>query len=266
MISNHYVWFAWSLLFLVLWGIIFAAFPGERRKMWQTSLFTMPFGLTEPLFVPRYWSPPSLFNLAERTGFDIESLIFCFAIRGVSAVFYDLLIGRRSRRMTSAERHLPLHRHHVLISPVIAFLVLVFLPWNPIYPGVLAMAVGAIATMLCRPDLKARTWVGGILFLVYYSILLEGLRVSSPGYIERVWNLPALIGTKLFGLPIEELLFAFCFGMYWSGAYEHLTWRAALPVTEKRLTIGIETSDSKHPDVNRYPYLSRRRRVYKRSR
>jgi hypothetical protein len=235
MISDHYVWLAWSMVFLGLWGIIFAGLADERQKMWHTSLFTMPFGLTEPLFVPRYWNPPTLFNLAQRTGFDIESLIFCFAIGGTSAVLYDLLTGRRSRPMASIERHLPIHRHHLLAlaSPVIAFLVLVFLPWNPIYPGIIAMAVGAAATILCRPDLKTRTWVGGVLFLVYYAILLQGLRLLSPGYIERVWNLPVLIGTKLFGLPlglpVEELLFAAFFGMYWSGVYEHLTWHSMAP-------------------------------------
>lgn len=231
MISDHYVWFVWSIVFLILWSIIFRAFPSERRKMWNISLVTMLFGLTEPLFVPRYWNPPSLFDLAQKTGFDVESLIFCFAIGGIGAVLYDLLTGRRSRPMGSTERRLPIHRHHLLalVSPLIAFVMLVFLPWNPIYPGIIAMAVGAAATILCRPDLKARTWVGGVLFLLFYSILLAGLRFLSPGYIERVWNLSGLIGTKLFGLPlglpVEELLFAASFGMYWSGVYEHMTWR-----------------------------------------
>jgi len=134
---------------------------------------------------------------------------------------------------------LPIHRHHLLAlaSPVIAFLVLVFLPWNPIYPGIIAMAVGAVAAILCRPDLKTRTWVGGVLFLIYYAILLQGLRLLSPGYIERVWNLQVLIGTKLFSLPLglpgEELLFAAFFGMYWSGVYEHLTWRSMAPRTHE---------------------------------
>jgi hypothetical protein len=32
MASDHYVWLAWSIVFLVLWGIIFASFPDERRK------------------------------------------------------------------------------------------------------------------------------------------------------------------------------------------------------------------------------------------
>lgn len=57
--------------------------------MWTVSLATAPFGLTEPLFVPEYWNPPTLFDLAQRTGFDLESLIFCFGIGGVSSVLYS---------------------------------------------------------------------------------------------------------------------------------------------------------------------------------
>ncbi|NQY26146.1 MAG: hypothetical protein HRT92_03100 [Piscirickettsiaceae bacterium] len=48
-------------------------------------MFTAPFWLTEPLFVPDYWIPPSLFYLAVTTGFNIESLIFCFGIGGVGS-------------------------------------------------------------------------------------------------------------------------------------------------------------------------------------
>ena len=59
--------------------------------MLSASLFTMPFGLSEPLFVPEYWNPPSLFDLAQQTGFDIESLIFCFGIGGIGAVLYNVL-------------------------------------------------------------------------------------------------------------------------------------------------------------------------------
>ena len=62
--------------------------------MLRASLLTMPFGLTEALFVPRYWDPPSLFDLAQRTGFDIESLIFSFGIGGVGSVLYNILTGQ----------------------------------------------------------------------------------------------------------------------------------------------------------------------------
>ncbi len=226
-ISDHYVWFVWASAFLVPWIILYALYASQRRVMWWVSIFTMPFGLTEPLFVPEYWNPPSLFDLAQRTGFDIESLIFCFAIGGIAAVLYNALTGRDLQPIDPGEKRLPMHRHHYLAlgSPFIAFLALYFLPWNPIYPGILAMFVGAVAMLLCRPDLKTKTWVGGLLFVLCYIALLQGLRWLSPGYIERVWDLDALLGLQVFHMPIEELLFAAGFGMYWSGVYEHLTWR-----------------------------------------
>jgi len=199
--------------------------------MWWASLFTMPFGLTEPLFVPRYWNPPSLFDLAHRTGFDLESLIFCFGIGGVGAVLFDLLTGRRPLPLPPGERRRPLHRHHylALATPFVAFPALYFLPWNPIYPGIAAMVLGAIATMLCRPDLVRKTWIGGLLFLGYYALFFLALEWSAPGYIANVWNLSALSGVLMLGIPLEELLFAFAFGLYWSGAYEHFTWRRGAP-------------------------------------
>lgn len=226
MIPEQYIWLAWSSAFLLPWAAIYAAFPGQRRPMRWASLFTAPFGLTEPLFVPAYWNPPSLFDLAMRTGFDIESLIFTFGIGGVGAVLYNILTATVPEPVTAAEHHSPRHRYHraALAAPVIVFLVLYFLPWNPIYPSIAAIAAGALATIWCRPELKAKTWIGGALFLGFYMLFLAGLEWSAPGYIERVWNLGALTGIQLFRMPLEELLFAFAFGMYWSGVYEHFTW------------------------------------------
>lgn len=51
-----------------------------------------------------------------------------------------------------------------------------------------------------------------------------GLKWFAPGYIESVWNLPALGGGLVYGVPLEELLFGFGFGLYWSSVYEHFTW------------------------------------------
>lgn len=225
-IAEQYVWLTWSLAFLVPWSVLYTAFPVQRPAMRWASLFTMPFGLTEPLFVPEYWSPPSLFDLARTTGFDVESLIFCFGIGGVGVALYNVLTRKQIVPVPAAEKQKPLHRHHykALAAPFVVFPILYFLPWNPIYPGIVAMFIGAIANVLCRPDLKWKTWIGGLLFLGYYAAFLLALEWSAPGYIERVWNLEALSGFQVFGLPVEELLFAIGFGMYWSGVYEHFTW------------------------------------------
>jgi len=229
-LADHYTWLIWSSLFLIPWGFLYFFFPLHRKAMWWVSVFTTPFGLTEPIFVPEYWAPPSLFDLAVRTGFDIESLVFCFGIGGVGAVLYNVLTGSHFGEVSDADRRMPLHRHHrlAIAAPFIAFPVLYFLPWNPIYPALMAMITGSIATMLCRPDLKWKTWIGGFLFTGYYWIFVEGLEILSPGYVQRVWNLADLSGVLLLATPLEELVFAFTFGMYWAGVYEHFTWRKSV--------------------------------------
>ena len=227
MVDEQYIWLLWASAFLIPWIAIYISFPAYRQNMLRVSLFTTPFGLTEPLFVPEYWRPPSLFNLAIDTGFDIESLIFCFAIGGLGAVLYNVLTRQKVEEVPASVRQQPLHRHHykALAAPFVSFPLLYFFPWNPIYPAIFAMFIGAIATVLCRPDLKRKTWLGGILFLLFYIVFLVGLDLSAPGYIDRVWNLSALSGVMIGFMPLEELLFAVSFGMYWAGVYEHFTWR-----------------------------------------
>ena len=228
--TYHYVWLIWSSAFLLPWIVLYAAFPAHHRTMWWASVFMAPFGLTEPVFVPAYWNPPSLFELAQRTGFDIESIIFSFAIGGIGAVLYNIVTRKRLEPLRPEERHHSRHRWHrwALATPFALFPILYFLPWNMIYAGIAAMIAGAIAAVLCRPDLKANTLAGGVLFLAIYTIFLLGLKWSAPGYIEQVWNLEALSGVLIYGLPLEELLFGFSFGLVWTGIYEHFTWRRSV--------------------------------------
>jgi hypothetical protein len=223
----QYTWLLWAAAFLLPWAVLFAARPALRRRMLWASVLTAPFGLTEPLFVPAYWNPPSLFDLAHRTGFDIESVIFCFAIGGLGAAGYGALTPSPLRRMDQHARKSSRHRWHLLAlaSPVFVFAALFLIDWNPIYPGIVALAVGAGAALLCRTDLWRNTFYGGGVFLALYVVFLLGLKWLWPGYIEAVWNLADLVPWRPAGLPIEELLFGLAFGTYWSSVYEHISWR-----------------------------------------
>jgi len=223
----HYAWLLWSSAFLVPWLVLYLAAKPFRREMLHLSLATMPLGLTEPLFVPEYWNPPSLFELTQRTGFDLESLIFSFAIGGIGAALYNVFARRELRPMSASEQHSARHRYHLLAlaAPFIAFPLFSLLPWNPIYPAVAALAIGGVANALCRPDLTRNTLLGGALFLGFYAVFMVLLLVAAPGYIEEVWNLPALSGVLVGGIPLEELAFGFAFGLYWAGLYEHFTWK-----------------------------------------
>ena len=224
--KQHYVWLIWSSAFLIPWAALYLARPALRAVMWRASLATTLFGLTEPIFVPEYWNPPSLFELAQRSGFDIESLIFSFALGGIGTVLYDALAGRDLVPVSAELRHASRHRLHrwALLLPVGVFVPLYFLPWNPIYAVLACLVLGAIASNLCRPELRRKSFVGGLLFLALYAVFMLGLKWFAPGYIVAVWNLPALRGGLVYGIPTEELLFGFAFGLYWSGVYEHFTW------------------------------------------
>lgn len=224
--KQHYVWFWWAITFLVPWSALFVSNPAGRRLMWRTSALTALFGLTEPIFVPAYWNPPSLFELAQRSGFDIESLIFAFAIGGIGTAAYTTLARRSHVPATAHERSRERHRFHrvMLLAPFVLFVPLWMLNWNPIYPSIVCLLVGALGSLACRPDLLRPTAVGGGVFMALYALFMLGLRWTAPGYLEAVWNLPALSGVLVYGIPGEELLFGLAFGMYWSTVYEHVTW------------------------------------------
>ena len=227
----HYVWLVWSVIFLLPWVWLYLANPGHRKVMLRVSLVTALLGLTEPIYVPIYWNPPSLFELAQRTGFDIESLIFAFAIGGIGSALYDTLTRRDLTPVSAAERRSLRHRLHrlALLMPFFLFVPLYFLSWNPIYPSLLCLLIGSLASVICRPDLRRKTLIGGLLFLGLYTVFMLGLRWFSPGYIEQVWNLRDLSGILIAGIPLEELLFGLAFGMYWTGVYEHFAWTVSVP-------------------------------------
>ena len=227
----QYIWLIWSLILIAIWLAIYVSLGSgkEKKKMLVVSLWTSLLGLTEPLFVPEYWSPPSLFDLAMRTGFDIESLIFSFGIGGIAVILYGRIFRRQYVSMSAKEHHLSRHKFHIwmlLSAPAVLVVLLLTTDLNPLHSSIIAMTLGGLATWYCRPDLKKKMIVSAFLFLALYFVYFWTLIVIAPvGYVESVWNLEALSGSLIVGIPLEELLFALSFGFIWSSIYEHLAWK-----------------------------------------
>lgn len=225
-----YAWFIWSLILLGIWSVTYLALrdPDGRREMLVTSAITSLFGLTEPVFVPAYWLPPSLFDLAAKTRFDIESLLFSFGIGGLAVALYEVVLPGRHAAVLEHERAHRRHRLHVwaVASGPVAFgMLYVATPLNPIYSATLAFVMGGAFTAYCRPDLVVRMVASGGIFLALYFVYFWTLTLAFPAYVALVWNLPALSGVLVAGVPAEELLFAATFGFMWSSTYEHVAWR-----------------------------------------
>ena len=81
-----------SIILMVIW--LYTYWRVKRRKdvrdlreFWWASFTCCPLGVTEPLYVPKYWNLPSVLKFYR---WDMESFIFCFVIGGVAAVFTEL--------------------------------------------------------------------------------------------------------------------------------------------------------------------------------
>jgi hypothetical protein len=150
------------------------------------------------------------------------------AFGGIVFAAYDALAGAASVEDIKGERHEPRHRYHlpaVLTAPAVFLVLLATTSVNPIYAAALGLVAGFFATLYCRPDLRTKMFVSGLLFLTLYFVVFTIFDVVFPGYVAEVWNLRVLTGIRIVGVPLEELMFAFTFGLYWSSVYEHLAWR-----------------------------------------
>lgn len=225
----QYAWLIWSLLLFLVWVGTYYSLENKqsKKKMLVMSLWTSLLGFTEPLFVPAYWSPPSLFDLAMRTGFDIESLIFAFSIGGIVVIVYDRIFHLKQGLVDVREKRKSRHKYHLLAllsAPTIFIVLLLFTTINPIYSAFISLIGGGIATWYCRPDLKKKMLVSAFLFLGIYFVYFLTLILMYPGYVDSVWNISDISGVLILGIPIEELMFAFGLGFFWSSVYEHVTW------------------------------------------
>lgn len=225
-----YAWFIGSLIFLLIWGVVYLLLrkKSSRKEMLQVSFWTSLLGLTEPIFVPEYWNPPSLFDLAQKIGFDIESLIFAFAIGGISAVIYELLAKSFIHvKMNVMQRQHSRHKFHLfalLSAPIIFSILYLVTDLNPIYSTTIALFMGGVFTLYCRFDLKKKMITSGFIFLILYYLFFIGFVKIYPTYVQEVWNMQDISGVLVSGVPLEELLFAFSLGFLWSGIYEHINW------------------------------------------
>ncbi len=234
---------SWTYAYLILsvglffvWFALYILRRDLHASMLRVSACTALLAITERAFVPSYWNPFTIFNLARRTGFDLESVLFSFAIGGIVFVAYDLLFHVGPVKTIRAERSGFRHRAHTIaiVFPYLVFGILLFTsPLNPIYSSAIALIVGFAATLYCRRDLWLKMIVSGGLFFAIYFLAFIVFNVVFPGYVEAVWNLKAISGVRVMGVPLEEMMFGFTFGLYWSSVYAHLTWhgqRALTPV------------------------------------
>jgi hypothetical protein len=211
----RYAYLVGGLMYLFIWVLLYIIRSDLRKQMMYLSVITMPLGISEPIFRRDYWNPP-LFN-----GWPIglEELIFCFAIGGIAAVLYEEIFRKRYSRVPAKT-----HAHSllaILLFFVVWSYVLIFrLGVNSIYACSAALLIVAIYLVSPRKDLVKVALLSGLLvsllMLAFYQLLLR----IYPDMVREIWYLKNISGILVLGIPIEELMWGFCWGFFAGPLYE----------------------------------------------
>ncbi|HXY24662.1 MAG TPA: lycopene cyclase domain-containing protein [Candidatus Acidoferrum sp.] len=220
MLNYHYSYLTGALLFDAAWLAVFIFGKNYRPQIIWGTLICAPLALTSILFIPQYWTPPSLFNLDQRFRVGIEDFLWAGAVGGIASAVGEIFLKER----LAARRKQVRTRHYFPFAILVAvFLILEFSrPNKTIYNTILSFTVCALIVAVLRSDLILTMLVGAFDFTLLYFALFVYFLLLYPDFIQRFYNIPNLLGIYVWKVPIEELLFAASGGAVWSIAYEYV--------------------------------------------
>lgn len=216
----QYSYFVGALMFVAVWAALYIFSREHRAQMLWGSLVAAPFAFTGFLFIPEYWSPPSLFNWAQRYGISIEDVLWSAAVGGIASSLSEILFHQRLERMRHRSGR---RRYGPLLLMIGVFIALELLrPAESIYNMIIAFTTGGAVIAIIRRDLIGRMLRGAAVFSVVYLLLFAWLLLLYSDFIERYYNMANLMGVYILGVPLEEPLFAFSGGVVWTVLYEYV--------------------------------------------
>jgi len=213
-----YAYLIGSLALGVVWVLFYLFRRDLHKEIVTASLLAAPLGLSQYFYVHEYWSPPTLFDLARRTGFDIESILFSFFVGGIAAVAYEVCFSRRLVKGRFG-RHVHIGAYAVI---VLGYVLIEFVaPTSTIYNLMIVAILATVVIVTSRPDLIVNMFISGVVFGGLYFILFLAFNALFSEFISTTYALENFWGIFALGVPLEEIMFAFWFGVVWSALYEY---------------------------------------------
>jgi hypothetical protein len=204
--------YLWTGLVISLAGVLcLAAFPRHRSLAMLSGVCTAPVGLFDTLFTPDYWDPPHLLGKwlsVEGFFLSFGNGIFMWLAAAIplgSMIDYKLDPSRFCRRYLGC-----------LVIAIAAFatlwrggLAFVDLPVMDAY--LIATVILAAFILGRRLDAWPFAVTGSIGFSIVYAVQLFAVSYLVPEPAQY-WSPAVRAGILVFGLPVEEMVWAFVFG------------------------------------------------------
>lgn len=221
MFDYQYAYLVGNLLIgLPVWLILFLHRKDFRKEILIVSFIIGIAGpVSELWYLQDYWRPET-FN---GWPIGIEDFLFGFLLGGISSVIYEEVFGQHYVKRKDRSHHWSWFLLPVAALFLFSFNLLFFIGINSIYASFLTFLLVAGVMVFYRRDLFMDSLMSGLLvggfmffgYLIYLSIF--------PEAIHRWWLLDNISGFLILGIPVEELLWAFGWGMVAGPMYEFFT-------------------------------------------
>lgn len=224
-IPIKYAYLSLSIATLFVWlGLYLVNKDGRSRQLVLSCLFSIAGPIGELFYIPDYWHPPTIWSAPIFQSYiSIEDFIFGFAIMGIMSSLPPLAFQLPKPQMAHPLSKRAVFEMIIALGAVAALsLLLWFVPLNSIFATSLAMLIVAIAilTRSRRPLLWRISFVGAfgmvvVMFIIYWLAFL--LITDSDAILRSIWTLYGTsLGHRILRVPLPELVWAFCFGSFFS--------------------------------------------------
>lgn len=215
--SYELSYFAYSLIFLSIWLLLFSLRKDLRRRMVIFSVVVAPMGpVSEIWFLRDYWQRPTVTSYP----ISIEDALFAFAVGGIAFSIYKVVFNVAP---VASESQRPRAWLPVAFTLIVLSFMLFFTDWlgvNSIFSSSLAFVAVALIAYRLRPDLIKPSICTGLLTLAVFLIVYQIMRLVFSDVLLK-WCVGCNpTGVRIFGVNVEELLWDFTWGLTGAVLYE----------------------------------------------
>lgn len=216
--ANHqFAYLVGSIIFLAVWLVFFFWRKELRREMLVMSFIAGFFTPLALIFLPDYWNPE---HIAGKYPLGIEDYLFAFAIGGIAAVIYEATAGK-THTLCECRKRNPIDVAIIAVAAAVIMIIFTAIfGLNSIYSNYLSFLAIFGFVIYFRRDLLVQAlmsglMVGGLMFL-FYQVWIW----IYPGIIQHWWKLENISGILILGVPLEEILWGFGWGIAGGSIYE----------------------------------------------
>ncbi len=215
---------ALTLPFIILWILFFTRYPTFRMPMLITSAL---YGLAGPLgelwFLQDYWHPDYWLPVAIwKWRFGIEDYVLTFTMVGTAMALFEKFGTENEWGPLPSVSWKSFYRLYMIGCFGLALMII----FNWVI-GIKSMHATLLTCLITYTVVYWRRplWILRLLpvatgFALFYWCVLRFIMMPLfPGIIDRWWNLEALWGIYLAGVPLEEPIWAFGVALFAGPVY-----------------------------------------------